>query len=248
MKLPVLSVIIPTIDGREGYLDRAVAAYREDARNTDRYELDLVIVRNEPTCGWGWQTGAGRIREDAEFLHFACDDLEPALGWAAAGMAALKYRIMPAPRVLNGSTGEPEYFPRWGVEWEDGVAAGFSCIPMVTRELWNEHVGPMLTAHYWTDNWISHRAGQAGYAPRVVRRYSFRHWWAQEGRGAGMDYDARLHHDRLLFLEACEMAQQGRWNAPWPPREGNDGKVQRMADGTRGVSQAAADLRGMRRG
>ena len=59
----------------------------------------------------------------------------------------------------------------------------------------------------------------AGFPPLVTRGYAFRHWWATERRGAGMEYNARLRHDQALFTEAVGMAERGEWTVPWPPEE-----------------------------
>lgn len=217
MPLPVISVVIATIDGREDHLSRCIRAFEDTAAG--QYEMDLVIERNRPTCGWGWQKGAERISPRGEYVALICDDLEPQPGWAPPAMAALQHGVLPAPRVLNGHTGAPEFFPQWGIEWEDGTPAGMSCIPFITRELWDDHVQPMLTCHYFTDNWVTYRCAKAGFRPLVVRPYLFKHYWAGHKRGAGMDYDQRLRHDQSVFIEAVKMADNGRWTKPWPPME-----------------------------
>lgn len=220
MTLPVISVIIPTIDGREKDLARCIAGYKRDAGY--HYQLDLVVVRNEPSCGWGWAKGAEQISDATDYVHFSCDDLEPQPGWAPGAMLALRHKIIPAPRVLNGHTGAPEFFPGWGVEWENGVNAPFACVPFIDREGWDGHVAPMLTTHYFGDNFVTFRAERAGYSCRVVRGYFFKHFWAEHGRGAGMGYGERLEADRRLFLEAVEMVQRGEWKQPWPEKQTDD--------------------------
>jgi len=217
MSLPLISVLVPTIDGREEHFERCRAAYEGNAAG--EYELDLVVARNEPTCGWGWQSAAERMHPSSGYVHFTCDDIEPLAGWAAPAMGALDRRWLPAPRILNAQTGAPEMFPGWGVEWPDGTLAGMSCLPFITRELWDKHVSPMLCSHYFTDNWITVRAEPAGYTARVVRAYAFRHHWAEHKRGAGMGYLERLRHDQGVVEEAVRMVQAGKWREPWPPRE-----------------------------
>jgi hypothetical protein len=44
-----------------------------------RTPIELIVIKNEPTCGIAWQKGAEQATGD--FLHFTADDLEPALGW-----------------------------------------------------------------------------------------------------------------------------------------------------------------------
>ncbi len=217
MSLPVISVIIPTVDGRESDYYRCVRAYRMHAEG--QYELDLIVERNQPTCGWGWQAGSERIRADSEYVHLTCDDIEPQSGWAAPAIKALEQHYLPAPRVVNGHTGMPEMFPQWGIEWPDGTPAGLCCLPFLTRELWDNHVSPMLCSHYFGDNWATYRAAHAGYPARIVRGYHVRHWWASHLRGAGMGYEDRLAHDQEVFYKAAGMAERGEWTEPWPPRE-----------------------------
>jgi len=474
--IPVVAVIVPTIDGREAHYDRCARSYIGCSYGS--YTLRWIAERNRPTCGWGWQHGADRLPDDAEFVHFTCDDIEALPGWAEAGIGALQRGVLPAPNIHNGHTGKPESFPYWGTEWPEGTFAGLCALPFLTRELWDKHVAPMMTAHYFctapetpvltaamdwvpagkltpgdelvsvdefapwaagrrfrratvmanglqarecvtvmtedgrqvtcsgdhpwlvrtqgraaigqgntlnwvsaarlrpgdqivapfrpwqpetsfemgwlagmfdgegsagryqsttrpyastsltiaqnpgptleriraaldsmgirysvqrnasasqvtklqvrgvtaamelvgrlhptrlqpdglwegaairtkqpgqyatvaeiapagrrevatlgtstgtfiaaglvshnTDNWCTYRAGMAGFPPLVTRGYAFRHWWATERRGAGMEYNARLRHDQALFTEAVGMAERGEWTVPWPPEE-----------------------------
>ena len=217
MSLPVVTVVIPTIDGRETDFQRCRLSYETCADGS--YDLDLIVVRNEPTCGWGWQKGIEQMRADSEYLHLTCDDIEPQLGWAAAGIAAIKEHVLPAPRILHGYTDYPEMFPAWGNDWPENFSAGLSALPFMSRELFELHVAPMLTSHYFGDNWVTYRSAQAGFPALTRRGYFFRHHWSDVKRGAGMEYNARLEHDRLLYVQAVGMAERGEWTAPWPPRE-----------------------------
>lgn len=214
-KLPRIAVLLPTIDGREDHLDRCANAY---LRTADA-DLELIVVRNEPTCGWGWQAAAGKMSAACDYVHFTCDDLEPMPGWHRPAIEALAAHKLPAPYIHNARTHLPESFPQWGVEPQPDEFAGMSCVPFLSRELWEDYVSPMLCSHYFTDNWISWRAGRAGYEARVTPGYSFRHHWAQTGRGAGMGYEDRLRHDQAVFLEAVRMTEAGEWAGPWPSRE-----------------------------
>jgi hypothetical protein len=49
----VISVIVPTIDGREEYLKDCLASY---AAHTSDYEV--IVVPNKPNCGLAWTEGA----------------------------------------------------------------------------------------------------------------------------------------------------------------------------------------------
>lgn len=62
--LPLISVIVPTVDGREDHLERCVRTYTELAAGN--YELQLIIERNHPTCGLGWQAGSEKAEGGGE--------------------------------------------------------------------------------------------------------------------------------------------------------------------------------------
>jgi hypothetical protein len=215
--LPKVTVVIPTIPGRETHFRRCRDSY---IATTDGVcVLDLVIVVGEPTCGWGWQAGIEKMAADSEYLHLTCDDIEAQPGWVQAAVSAITDHVLPAPRILNGTTGAPESFPQWGYEWADGTEAGLSALPFMSRDLFENHVAPMLTSHYYGDNWVTWRAGLAGYPALVRRGYFFKHHWASHRRGAGMEYGERLKHDGRLFQQAAGMVQRGEWVKPWPDRD-----------------------------
>lgn len=210
--LPSIAVIIPTIEGREEHLATCITGYEIHAPGS--YELELIVEHDHPTCGSGWQAGAERAT--ADYLHFSCDDIEPQAGWAQPAVETLAQGFLPAPRVLNGVSGAPEYQPAWGAESPDWTPVHMSCLPFITRDLWENHVRPMLTCHYYTDDWISWRSIRAGYQPRVRRDYLFRHYWAAHKRGAGMSYEARMWNDHSLYQQAMSMVLEGKWDRPWP--------------------------------
>jgi hypothetical protein len=194
----VISVVVPTIAGREDYLSAAKCAY---AAHTDDYEL--IIVEGHPVCGSAWVEGAARSRGD--FIHFSADDLRPHEGWAVAARDVVSRGFLPAPRILNddasvqscgGSDG-------WETEHPTGRATDFSRIPFLTRELW-ERIAPAVSpflaaAHYYTDNAISVAAQTLGVQTGIHRDYLFTHSLAEPGRGAGMTWGQRMYADEMRF-------------------------------------------------
>lgn len=214
MSLPVISVIIPTIEGREAYLDKCVAAYTSHAEGN--YELDLIIEHDHPSCGAGWQAGLERAK--GEFIHLSDDDIEPLPGWHAPAVEAARLGFLPAPQVCDPN-GYPQSRPEEGKFGADWTPVDMSSLPFATAAQ-VEKIAPLMTCHYFTDDWFSWRGAQAGW-PTVLRaEYRFRHWWAQTKRGAGMTQEQRMEHDRALFKKAMAMAEAGHWNAPWPPNGG----------------------------
>jgi hypothetical protein len=185
----LISVVIPTVAGREASLERCLAAYGDD--------VGTIVLRDRPTCGIAWQEGAELARGD--FLHFSADDLEPHPGWAEAAIEAVECGYLPAPRILNAD-GTLQSCGLWGEEQGEGELTPFTRIPFLSREQW-ELVDPMIETHYWTDNWVSHRCRLAGVETRVARRYLFTHHYEPAGR-----LDERMEPDRIAYVAACEAA------------------------------------------
>jgi hypothetical protein len=177
-----ISIIVPTVDGREDHLERCLDAYKA---TTEDYEI--IVYRNRPACGIAWQEGAEVFKGD--YLHFTADDLEPHEGWAEAAMRSADDDIIPLDTLYN----------QHGVLDPLGpLTQGCSRVPFCTRAQW-EKIGPMIPLHYYTDNWFSHKAKQAGYLIRETSGYTFTHHWAMPHRGAGMNPQARMIYDEQMF-------------------------------------------------
>ena len=209
----VISVIVPTVPGREGHLDRCVRAYEQHTG----CRLELIIEHDHPAVGFGWQAGAELATGD--FLHFTNDDIEPHPGWWEPAVEAAERGCIPAPQVY-GPAGDPQAPPQWGAvapDWTPLPPQNASVIPFLSRAQW-ERVRPLAQIHYYSDDWITYRARAAGW-PAVLRTgYAFTHHWAQARRGAGMTQDQRMDHDRRLYEQAVQMCEAGQWTQPWPAR------------------------------
>jgi hypothetical protein len=210
----VISVIIPTIEGREEYLAQCIAAYEKHAE--DAYDLDLIVEHGHPSCGAGWQAGLDRVK--GEFIHLSDDDIVPQPGWHSPAIEAVRLGFLPAPQVCDPN-GYPQSHPQEGVLGADWTPVHMSALPFTSRAQMDK-ITPLFTAHYFSDDFISWRGARAGW-PCVLRSgYAFVHWWAQHKRGAGMTQEQRMLHDRGLFEEAMRRVEAGEWNAPWPPNGG----------------------------
>jgi hypothetical protein len=215
VSLPVISVIIPTVDGREDHFERCWQAYRDCAGGA--YELNLIIERNHPTCGAAWQAGLDRASTRARYFHFTCDDIEPHPGWAQPAVEAADLGFLPAPQVY-APDGYPQSCPQVGVVGRDWAEVSMTALPFVSRAQL-EKIVPLLTCHYYTDDWFSYRGSRQGWRSRLRTGYSFTHHWAQHLRGAGMTEGGRMQYDELLFQQARKMVEAGQWTEPWPPPE-----------------------------
>ncbi len=183
--MPRISVIIPTIDGREDDLARCVAAYAERSV----HDTQLVVVNNLPTCAHAWNNGAEEAAGD--YLHFTADDLEPHAGWDDAAIEVVLAGGVPAPRVLENDLRDGR----------DGEVMPMTAIPFCSKAQW-ERIRPVLEIHYYSDDYFSHRARLAGWPAVFNSRYLFTHHRAQPGRGAGMTEAERMERDRVLYEAA----------------------------------------------
>lgn len=192
----MISIIIPTIQGRELHLDRCVRAYEERTQA----EHEIIVIHDKPTCGIAWQEGAERA--SGHYIHFSADDLEPHPGWDKAARAAVSLGWLPAPRILKPD-GRLESCGRWEEEQATDDLTEMTRIPFMSAMQWRMAVAPMLPIHYYTDNWVSFKARLAGIETRVHRHYLFTHHWAMQGRGAGMSQQSRMVRDQAFFEREC---------------------------------------------
>lgn len=193
----MISIVVPTVKGREHHLKKCLKAYEE---TTDDYEIHVLLDR--PACGQAWVEGAEVATGD--YLHFSADDLEPFPGWWQAAMYTADAGVLPAPRILNTdgtlqTCGGQDGFE----ERPTGYSTDFSRIPFMTRAQW-EQIAPIVSdflcsTHYFTDNAISWAGWQQRIPTAVHREYQFTHHFAQEKRGAGMTERDRMIHDHALF-------------------------------------------------
>jgi hypothetical protein len=167
----MITVIIPTISGREDSLKRVVAAYRR------MRGLQIVTPKDYPN--WPAGCNAGQLQAKGDILHFGADDLEPIDGWAEPMLECLSNGYIPAPQLWNWvKEGEPVN------QAEDGLPGSFttfSRVPALTREM-AKAIGPWPEIPYYADNWVSLKGSKVGYLTRVTGGYSFIHHWSQIGR------------------------------------------------------------------
>ena len=183
----MISIIIPTIRGRERWLRRCLASYR--ATTPEPHEF--VIERDHPACGLAWAAGGARARGD--YLHFTADDVSALPGWAEAAASFADDGCLPCPRVLNPDL-TLQSCGTWGAEMPDGAPTDIARIPFLSREMW-EHGGWCLPTHYYTDNWIAWRGIELGYPTLICREYELVHHFASEGR-----IDEQMPADHEVYL------------------------------------------------
>lgn len=178
--------MVPTIAGREHWLDRCLAAYW---RHTRFRRHELIVIQDKPSCGVAWNEGIAQAKGD--FIHLTADDLEPHTGWWEAAVDSARRGELPSARILN-SDGTLQSCGTDHLEHEEGEEAFVARIPFGTREQF-DRIGPMMNEQYMGDYWFSHRGRECGYLSVVRRGYCFTHHYAQEGRIDTLAADVRAY-------------------------------------------------------
>jgi hypothetical protein len=169
----VLSIIIPTVVGREASLKRCRDAYVE----TGPRDAEYVIVGGQPN--WPAACNEGFRLAQGDRLHFTADDLEPLPGWWQEALAWLdSHDELPAPKVFN-YTAQGEWDN--AVDGPDKAVPHFTRIPLMTRSQY-ERIGPWPEIDYGADVWLSEKGRTLGIETRMIHSYAFVHHWEQVGR------------------------------------------------------------------
>jgi hypothetical protein len=190
---PLLSIVIPTIDGREEWLEQTCKAYY--ARTT--VEFEIIVEENHPACGPAWQ--AGGEKAVGQYIFMSADDLEPQReGWEHCAMNACDRNTLPAPRIFHTDGRLQSCGESWEMLEPDGEETGFTRAPFMSRAQW-EIAQPMLPVHYATDNWVSWRCWREGIPTVVTYGFDLIHHLAPEGRDEG-----RMGADLEILRRATE--------------------------------------------
>ena len=174
----LLSIVLPTIAGREDELAQSMEAYKR----TTPAPIEWIIERDHPTCAAAWNSGASKAT--CEFLHMGADDIQPEPGWWDAARPVLDAGDIPLGwiREPNGAQFGRD-FPR---------------VVICRREWWVD-VPPEL--HYWSDNWFGDAMTATGHKQVVAEGFDFFHRRSMVGRGAGMSEHDRMEHDFKLYSQ-----------------------------------------------
>src|SRR5690242_19932281 len=128
----MISIVVPTVVGRERHLKACLAAY-------DRYtsDFEVHVITGRPTCGRAWVDGAKVATGD--YIHFSADDLEPFASWWQSAIQVTDIGLLPAPRILNSNgdletCGGSDGF----TERMTGHKTDFTRIPFLSRAQWEE--------------------------------------------------------------------------------------------------------------
>ena len=185
--MSLISIVTPTIAGREMWLHRSERAF---AAKTP-HSFEWIVIHDKPTCGIAWNEGLEQVK--GGYVLIAADDLEPVDSyWADVGIACIEQNFLPCARVLRPD-GSLESCGNDSVEALNGTPAHLARVPFFPQEL-IPHIAPIIETHYFTDDFVSWRAEQVGWPTQVARDFAFYHHYVQVGRN-----EARYEADRAEF-------------------------------------------------
>lgn len=169
----MLSVVIPTISGREESLARCVESYE---RTLEGVSHEIIVVKDEST--WPRACNVGYTKSTGDIIHWTADDLEALPGWYNDIPAFLENDELAAPAVYDyredGKFSNAEDGP-------DGATTWFTRIPICRRDQ-AERIGLWPEIIYYADIWFSEKARAIGIETRLLYSYRFVHHWCGIGR------------------------------------------------------------------
>lgn len=187
----MISVVIPTIQGREHWLERAVASYER----TMEEPFELIILNDHPHTGSAWQEGGERAKGDYVFL--SADDIEALPGWWPAAVAKCDEGKIPAPLIYNSDRTVQSCGASWLQLEPDDTETGFTRLPFLSKQQFDA-IQPMLPCHYFTDNWVSWRGRVLGYPTFTTHKFRLVHHLAPEGRNEARAADEAHIYKRAI--------------------------------------------------
>lgn len=192
---PLITAPVPTVTGREAFLEETIRSYEETAN------IEVLVYHDLPTCGAGWLKGI--TEGTGEYFVMGADDITMHPGWwvEAARFADLGY--LPCARILN-TDGSLQSCGTWEQEMATGAIPEFTRSPFFTRAQWERLeplVAPILPElHYFSDNIFTWAGRKLGMETVVCRAYEYTHHLAPQKRGAGMTWNDRMAHDHATFM------------------------------------------------
>lgn len=201
----MISIVIPTLKGREDSLARARASIEATCE-----EAEVLEIRGCASVGEGWSIGADMA--NGEFIHLAGDDIEWKQGWWQAAAEVCRRGEIPAPLIYNTDGSVQSCGETMDRIVPDGELTTFARIPFFSCEQWRL-IRPIPPIHYYSDNWIGALAELNGIPVVVCHGYSFTHHleMTEVGWPEGLTWQQRLADDRAIYEVALEERK-----ATWP--------------------------------
>ena len=167
-----LSIVCPTIPGREDELARSIDAYER----LTPVEIEWIIERGHATCGAAWNAGA--LKATGEILHMSADDGEPETdAWFPAALAVIERDDVPLG---------------WVREDTHTFGRDFCRVVICRREWWQDV--PELM--YYSDNAFTDLMVAGGHDPVIAPGFDFYHRRSLVGRD---DTPERVARDEAAY-------------------------------------------------
>lgn len=175
---PLITVPLPTVQGREHFYENAVSAYQRYAN------VEILTFRDYPGCGPAWAEGATGANGD--YIHFGADDVEMHEGWWQAAAQVCDDGKLPAPLIYHTDGSLQACGGSWERMEPDATVTAFTRGPFVSRAQW-EQLAPLVVpflenAHYWTDNIFTWAGNKLGMPTVNCHGYRYTHHLASQGR------------------------------------------------------------------
>jgi len=189
--MSLISIVIPTVTGREHWLQKCVASCERTVPN-----LELIVVSGKSSCGEAWQGGV--MQASGDYVLFCADDIELHDNWLQAACQVVDNGFVPAPVIYNTDGSLQSCGGSWERMEPDGNKTDFSRVPFASKELIAQ-IGPIPPLHYYSDNWFTAKARRLGFDPVVCYGFSITHHLAPEQR-----LDERLSPDGAEYNRLVE--------------------------------------------
>jgi len=160
--MTVLSVLIPTVGGREDMLHQVKTACEQTVPG-----CEVLVV-----YGFSWGEGLNQLATVAkgDYWSCCCDDTVPLPGWFDAGRARLDAGMEPASRYFNAD-GTPLHAID---DAPDGLPIGWCRSFLITPQMYDA-VGPFIDATWYADWDYSERLVAAGWPIVATDGFAFTH-------------------------------------------------------------------------
>jgi len=192
-----VTIVVPTIEGREEMCALTVAAFRATVAAD---LLQIVLVKDRQTIGEAWNDGAEA--SDGKYMMLAADDVLPRPGWLEVCIEAVEGGYYPSPHIVKDDGGTLATGSMGGgwllteaADWAPVVSSQF---PFMLRDAWPD-IGECLPIHYFADDYLASRARAAGWMVAYREGYGLMHLEGTIGRE---QLKARAMTDRLEFEES----------------------------------------------
>lgn len=168
-------------------------------------DLNIIIVPESKTCGWGWRQGIAAAR--APYIALTSDDLECVSNrWADVCAEVVDEGLLPCPRVyrpdglIESQGGDMTAVAHLHAHHrKDRAPTDFTTVPFMSAKQ-AEMIG-MVDLQYACDVWVSYRGRQLGYETVLAHGYDLVHHYEMAGRGAGYSQNERNEMDTATMYE-----------------------------------------------